>query len=117
MDDNLIEEFMPHKKGDLLEIIGREPGEFNQWKIHQYLIGGYELINLHSGEYKSVMTEEVGYAMPNLKKIYGHEGHEVIVSYVAHPEHDRYLYCRDCKKEIKTRYQKLPPPTQVYFYE
>lgn len=117
MDDNELEHLYPHRKGDILQLKRQACSENNQWKISKYMIGGYEILNLSTGEYDNVLDDEVEFAIPDLKRIFGHESHEVIISYIKDPydDSDRYIYCRDCKKEINTRFSKLPPPTKVYF--
>jgi hypothetical protein len=117
MRDEDIEHIYPHKKGDILCVSRFESRDQNEWNIKEYLIGGYTLINLHTGEVDRFLTEDVDFAEPNLKKIFGHENHEVVVTYVSNPKYDRYIYCRDCKKEIKTKYKKIPKPREVFFYE
>jgi hypothetical protein len=115
MDDSELESIYPHKKGDLVSLTRFPAEDHNEWKIVMYLIGGYEVKNVWDGTILKVETKEVYFATPNLKKIYGHEAHDVVVSYVVHPEHDSFIYCRDCKKEIKTKYKNLPKPKEIYF--
>jgi hypothetical protein len=115
MDDDNLEQFYPHKKGDIVIILNYQDKEINEWRVIKYLIGGYELKNVFSSEIVKAETKNVDFAVPNLKKIFGHENHDVVVSYVSNPEYDRYIYCRDCKKELKTKYKKLPRPNEIYF--
>lgn len=117
MEDKDYEKIYPHKKGDLLKIKNWvKENSKNEWKISVYLLGGYTLINIHTGEVIKALTEDVEFAEIDLSKIPDHEGHDVTVSYVKHPKEDRYLYCRTCKQEVKTAYKNIPMPKEVFGY-
>jgi helix-turn-helix protein len=115
MDDEKLEKIYPHKKGDIVSLTRFKDQSYNEWRIFKYLIGGYEVKNIFDGTLLKVETKEVYFSTVNLKKIKGHEKHDVIVSYVSNPDYDSFLYCRDCKKELQTEYKKLPKPKKVYF--
>ncbi|MDB4330443.1 hypothetical protein N9948_01845 [bacterium] len=107
MDDGYLEKYSTHKKGDILSLNEFPPDESNEWTVKTYLIGGYELINLSDATTLLVETKEVDFAKAPLDRIKGHVGHEVVVSFVWHPDHDSFLYCKSCKKEIENEYKKL----------
>jgi hypothetical protein len=106
--DNELEKIMPHKIGDIVVISSPEKYKGQEWTIYKYLIGGYEVKNLETYEIIKVETKYVDFAELDLRKIKGHEEHNVVVSYIVRPEEDSYVYCRTCKKEITTRYKKIP---------
>jgi hypothetical protein len=115
MDDSEIEKYYEHKKGDLVSLTRFPEDDYNEWYILKYMIGGYEVKNIRDGSTLKVETKEVYFAKANLKKIKGHESHDVIVSYINNPDYDSFIYCRDCKEEIKTKYKKLPKPKKTYY--
>jgi hypothetical protein len=118
MDDieKKIENLMPHKIGDIVNISHENKDPKEEWVVTKYLIGGYEIKSRVSGEIFKVETRYVNFAELDLNKIEGHEKHMVVISYVSNPNFDSYIYCRDCKKELKTNYKKLPKPSEVHFY-
>jgi len=115
MDDAMYESIMPHKKGDIITLTRFPEEEGNEWEITTYLIGGYEVTNVVDGSTLRALTEEVNHAVVDLANIYGHIKHEVVVTYIANPNHDSYLYCRSCKEEVKTHYKRLPKPKELFF--
>jgi hypothetical protein len=106
--DEELENIMPHKIGDIVIVTNFDKYKNQEWTVYKYLIGGYELKNLDTFEIIRAETKHVDFAELNLKKINGHEDHEVVVSYIVRPNEDSYIYCRTCKKELITRYKKLP---------
>lgn len=106
MTDEDYEKIYPHKKGDILTITNYPQEEMNEWVIKEYLCGGYELKNTYDGSTIRVETRFVDFAKAPLDKIDGHRGHEVIETFTWHPD-DKFLYCRTCKKEVKSKYKKF----------
>lgn len=108
--DDELDKIMPHKIGDIVIVRSPEIYAGEEWTIYKYLIGGYEIKNVKTFEIIKIETKYVDFAELDLKKVFGHEDHEVVIAFVVRPNEDSYVYCRTCKKEIVTRYKKLPKP-------
>lgn len=112
--DSLYEKYLPHKIGDHVYVTSSQSIPEKEWVISKYLIGGYEVTEADGDKKIRVETKYIELAEIDLKKVSGHLGHELVVSYVSNPNFDSYLYCRTCKTDVDVKNRKLPKP-KIYF--
>jgi hypothetical protein len=111
--DRLLEELAEHKIGEIVSV--KYIKEHNEWEVIEYLVGGYRLINTSTREKIKTETKYVNHVIVDLKKIPFHINHNVVATFVTHPDHDSYLYCKDCNREVKTKYKYEKASIFKYF--